>query len=103
VANAAFAHRDTRLAANKRLVHFDRAASTKRVDVFRRHSFADTVSQKPRALVGDLKDAVQLVGADPLLAAGHEIDACMALCSGKRICSNTVPTATYTNFLWPNE
>ena len=36
--------------------------------------FADTVSKEPCTLVGDLKNSVQLMGADALLAAGHHVE-----------------------------
>ncbi len=61
--------------ADERLVNFDHAASTaERGKVAIGHRFTDTVSKEPRALVGDFQNAVELMGADALLAAGHQID-----------------------------
>ena len=74
VTEVAFFH-CARFGANESLVNLDTAAAgTERIQSALAHSFADTVRQEPCRLVLDLKDAVQLVGADTLFAGAHEVD-----------------------------
>ena len=55
------------------LVDLDNAAANaERAEVSGAHRFAYTVGEEPSRLVGDLKGAVKLVGADTLLATGHQ-------------------------------
>lgn len=66
---------DGAVVADERLVHFDRAAvAAHGRQIAGTHGFADAMSQEPRGLVGDAQHAVQLMGADALLAGAHEID-----------------------------
>ncbi len=58
---------------NHRFVHFDDAEEGG-LEIVGAHRLADTVAEMPRGLVGHAEGALQLVGADPLLALAHEID-----------------------------
>src|SRR3546814_7543142 len=66
---------DAGLAPDEGFVGFDiPAADTERCKVAIAHCFADAMGEEPRALVGDFQNAMKLKGADPLLAAGHQIE-----------------------------
>lgn len=59
----------------ERLIDFnDAATAAEGRQVAVAHGLADTMGEKPRGFVGGLKRAVQLVGRNALLAAGHQID-----------------------------
>ncbi len=63
------------LAADVSLVDLDNAAlPAERRQLPSAHRFTNAVRQKPRRLVGDFENAVELMGRDTLLAAGHQID-----------------------------
>src|ERR1700687_2994789 len=50
------------------------AFTPERAKLASRHRLANAVCQKPRALVGNVQGTMKLMGADALLAGGHEVD-----------------------------
>jgi hypothetical protein len=73
--HVATAHFHALLAADVSLVDLDNAAlPAERRQLPSAHRFTNAVRQKPRRLVGDFENAVELMGRDTLLAAGHQID-----------------------------
>lgn len=71
---------DGAVVADKRLVHFDRAAVGTEVNrTVIAHCLTDTVRHEPRGLVCYLKNAVKLVAADALFAGHHQVDSLQPL------------------------
>lgn len=61
-------------AADEGLANLDDAAArTEGSKVAGAHRFANPVREKPCALIGDFEDAMELMGADALLAARHQV------------------------------
>jgi hypothetical protein len=63
-------------AAGEGFIDFDdTSVATEWRDIASSHCLANTVSQKPRGLIGHLKRAVELVGRYTFLAASHQVNA----------------------------